>query len=92
MTRAVLGERMWYRRRGLGGAPDRLNAFGVAATAVLLYAASRRRPALTVVSATAVMLLKLTFVAHAARFYGHHRDDYPEDVPAFDRTVQKDER
>jgi hypothetical protein len=86
MTRVVLGERMYYRRREGRRPVDILNYVNGPITAYALYAAWRRQPVRTVVATALAMAAKFAFVAHVARFYARHRDDYPDDVPAFDRA------
>jgi hypothetical protein len=85
MTRVVLGERMYYRRRERRRPVEALNYVNGAFTAAALSAAYRRRAGRTVLFTALAMASKFLFVAFAARYYEANRDRYPEDVPAFDR-------
>jgi hypothetical protein len=85
MTRVVLGERMYYRRREGRRPADLLNYLNVPLTGYALHAAYRRRPVRTVLATAASMASKLLFVAVVARYYEANRERYPEDVPEFDR-------
>ena len=86
MTRVVLGERMYYRRREGRRPVDLLNYVNGPITAYALYSAYRRRPVRTALFTGLGMATKLLFVAYVARFYSENRERYPEDVPAFDTS------
>lgn len=87
MTRVVLGERMFYRRKTGRHPVELLSHVAHPLTLCALRAASRREAARTVLWTALAMATKFAFVAYVARYYVAHRSAFPEDVPDFDRAA-----
>jgi hypothetical protein len=87
MTRVVLGERMFYRRKAGRHPVELLNYVNVPVTLCALRAARRREAGRAALLTALAMATKFAFVAYVARYYVAHRSEFPEDVPDFDRAA-----
>lgn len=85
MTQVVLGERLYYRHRDGRRPIDLLNYVNGPVTAYAVVAAYRRQALRTALFTALSMATKVLFVGYVARYYREHREEYPEDAPAFVR-------